>query len=45
MNTKKLYDSLSDSEKYILEGLCDGNCYKCILPCEDRDKPLNYIEL
>ncbi len=33
---------LTDSQKYILEGLCDGNCYKCILGCEDRDRPLNY---
>lgn len=25
---------------YILQGLCDGNCCHCILPCEDRDKPI-----
>ena len=36
-----LYNTLSDSQRYLLEGLCDGNCYKCIMICEDRDRPLS----
>ena len=31
---------MTDMDFYILQGLCNGNCYHCILPCEDRDKPI-----
>ena len=25
--------------------LCDYNCFKCILPCTERDKSVNYDNL
>ena len=31
---------MTDKYSYILQGMCDGNCYCCLLPCEDRDKPI-----
>ena len=29
----------------IKDSHCDYNCYKCIIPCNERDKSVNYDDL
>lgn len=30
------------TEEYILQGICDGNSYFCVLSCDDRNRNLNF---
>ena len=37
-------NGLEDAALVHAINICSHNCYKCILPCKDRDKPIIYKE-
>ena len=37
-------NGLEDATLVHTIDICNYNCYKCILPCKDRDKPIIYKE-
>lgn len=45
MQKASVLNGLENVSPAHLNIICDRNCYKCILPCKNRDKPVNYVNL